>query len=76
MTTSHMKAVGDNMKVINVMKDFIENMDSFLKHNKHDDCEDGLYIMIGDNYFLVDMDNSYWYLEDDGTVVFRVNDEW
>lgn len=73
------------MKVINVMKDFIENMDSFLKHYKHDDCEDGLYIMIDDNYFLVDMNNNYWLfkyipihscLKDDGTVVFRVNDKW
>ena len=35
----------------------------------------GFYIMIGDEYHYVDMENSYWYLEDDGTVVFRVNDE-
>ena len=30
--------------------------------------------MIDDNYYQVDMRDSYWYEEDDGTVVFRVND--
>lgn len=32
------------------------------------------YVMIGDEYFQVDLRDSYWYHEDDGTVVFRVND--
>lgn len=31
-------------------------------------CKDG-------SYYQVDMDNNYWYVEDDGCLVFRVNDD-
>ena len=47
----------------------------FVKALENDDIGK-FYIMICENggYYQVDMENSYWYEEDDGTVVFRVND--
>ena len=63
------------MYVIDVLNDFIKNLDIFVGVHKNDTCEEGFYIMIDDTYHYVNMENSYWYLEDDGTVVFRVNDE-
>ena len=63
------------MYVIDVLRGFIKDFDEFLGNHKKDACEEGFYIMIGDEYIYVDMENSYWYLEDDGTVVFRVNEE-
>ena len=61
--------------VIDVLREFIKDFNEFLGHHKKDSCEEGFYVMISDDYYYVDMKSSYWYLEDDGTVVFRVNDE-
>ena len=63
------------MYVIDVLKDFIKDFETFVGTHKKETCEEGFYIMISDTYHYVNMENSYWYLEDDGTVVFRVNDE-
>lgn len=65
------------MKVKQILKLFKNNLEDFL--NKHgeemldDDC---FYVMIcaDGSYYQVDINESYWYIEDDGTVVFRVND--
>lgn len=69
------------MKINDVLRPFVQELNSFLEHfgNKNqqatEDIIDGeIYIMIGDDYINVDMKRSYWYHEDDGTVVFRVND--
>lgn len=69
------------MKIIDVLKPFIDELSEFLKYNGKNEQEaideniDGtIYIMIDDEYIAVDMNNSYWYHEDDGAIVFRVND--
>lgn len=63
------------MKVNQILKPFFENLKDFLENfgqeTSDDDC---FYVMIGAEYHQVDLKNSYWYHEDDGTVVFRVND--
>lgn len=64
----------NKMYVIDVLKDFIKDFDEFLGRSKKSVCEEGFYVLIDDYYFLVDMKKSYWRLEDDGTVVFVVND--
>lgn len=72
------------MKIKETLKAFEEDLKEFLKFegdNEHNPLEEEdvgkFYIMICEDgsYYRVDMDNSYWYHEDDGTVVFRVNDE-
>lgn len=64
------------MKVVNILKPFVNDLvnfiDEFGNETSDDDC---FYIMIDDTYYSVQIKNSYWYYEDDGTVVFRVNDE-
>ena len=64
------------MKINKILKPFKENLDKFLDcwgdDISDDDC---FYIMIDDTYFAVEIKDSYWYFEDDGTVVFRVNDK-
>lgn len=71
------------MKIKEVLKPFVEETKEFLRdfgNKKHKPLENDdvgkFYIMICENegYYQVDMENSYWYEEDDGTVVFRVND--
>lgn len=69
------------MKIKDVLKPFVQELNSFLEHhgNKNqqatEDIIDGeIYIMIGNDYINVNMRKSYWYHEDDGTIVFRVND--
>lgn len=71
------------MKVVNILKPFIKELVNFIKefgneeHEPLDKDDIGrFYIMICEDgsYYQVDMDNSYWYIEDDGCVVFRVND--
>lgn len=71
------------MKIKEVLKPFFEECKEFIKNfgdNEHRPLEEEdigeFYIMICeiDSYYRVDMKNSYWYEEDDGTVVFRVND--
>ena len=69
------------MKIKDVLNPFVQELNSFLEHfgeseqEPTDECLDGeIYIMLGNNYILVNMIHSYWYHEDDGTIVFRVND--
>ena len=62
------------MYVISVLKEFIKDFEDFVKRNMDNKCEEGFYVLIDDYYILVDMKKSYWRLEDDGTVVFVVND--
>lgn len=64
------------MKIKNILKLFKENLDKFLDFYGNDTSDDDcFYIMIDDTYYAVDIKNSYWYYEDDGTVVFRINDK-
>lgn len=64
------------MYVIDVLKDFIQDLNNFCKRNKEKVAADHcFYILIKDDYLSVDMKNSYWRYEDDGTVVFVVNDQ-
>lgn len=64
------------MKIVNILKPFVNDLvnfiDEFGNETSDDDC---FYIMIDDTYYSVQIKNSYWYHEDDGTVVLRVNDE-
>ena len=63
------------MKVKEILKPFVEDLEKFLKNFGEDTSDDDcFYVMIGDNYIQVDIRDSYFYHEDDGTVVFRVND--
>lgn len=71
------------MKINEVLKPFVNELKEFLmryeneEHHPLDEEDIGkFYIMICDDesYYQVDMDNSYWYVEDDGCLVFRVND--
>ena len=64
------------MKIKEILKLFKEDLEKFLEENGNDVSDDDcFYVMIDDTYYGVDIKNSYWYFEDDGTVVFRVNDE-
>ena len=63
------------MKVNQILKPFCENLKHFIENFGDDTSDDDcFYVMIGDEYHQVDLKDSYWYHEDDGTVVFRVND--
>lgn len=70
------------MKVKDILYNFIEETKRFIHNDGEEDTQDydnkddDFYIMFDDSYFRIDMDSSYWILEDDGTVVFRVNDDW
>lgn len=63
------------MYVIDVLREFIKDFDEFLSRSKNSVCEEGFYVLINDYYILVDPRISYWRLEDDGTVVYVINDE-
>lgn len=64
------------MKVKEILKPLERNLEYFLRNFGEDTSDDDcFYVMIGDDYFQVDMRDSYWYHEDDGTVVFRVNQD-
>ena len=72
------------MKIKEVLKSFCEELKEFLEtdgNKQHNPLEyediGKFYIMICEDgsYYQVDMNNSYWYYEDDGTIVFRVNDK-
>ena len=72
------------MKIVEVLKPFFVELGSFLsswgdiEHHPLDEEDIGkFYIMICEDgsYYQVDMNNSYWYVEDDGCLVFRVNDD-
>ena len=63
------------MKVKEILKPFVEDLEKFLENFGEDTSDDDcFYVMIEDDYIQVDIRNSYFYHEDDGTVVFRVND--
>lgn len=63
------------MKINKILKPFKENLDKFLDYyGDHTSDADCFYVMIDDVYYAVEIKDSYWYHEDDGTVVFRVND--
>ena len=64
------------MKVKEILKPLERNLEYFLRNFGEDTSDDDcFYVMIGDDYFQVDMRDSYWYHEDDGTIVFRVNQD-
>lgn len=64
------------MKVIDVLEGFIKDLNEFLGRSKDSISADyTFFILIDDVYYNVDMKRSYWRYEDDGTVVFVVNDE-
>ena len=64
------------MKVIDVLEEFIKDLNEFLGRSKNSISADyTFFILIDDVYYYVDMKRSYWRYEDDGTVVFVVNDE-
>lgn len=64
------------MKVIDVLEGFIKDLNEFLGRSKNSISADNtFFILIDDVYYDVDMKRSYWRYEDDGTVVFVVNDE-
>ena len=65
------------MKVKQILKLFKNNLEDFLnKHGEEMSDDDCFYVMIRADgiYYQVDINESHWYIEDDGTVVFRVND--
>ena len=62
------------MYVIDVLKEFVNELNEFLGNHKESVCEAEFYILAYDTYIPVDMRISYWRLEDDGTLVFVVND--
>lgn len=63
------------MKVNEILKPFVEDLEKFLENFGEDTSDDDcFYVMIDDDYIQVDIRDSYFYHEDDGTVVFRVND--
>lgn len=63
------------MKIKEILKPFVEILEKYLNNFGEDISDDDcFYVMIDDNYYQVDMRDSYWYEEDDGTVVFRIND--
>lgn len=63
------------MKVNEILKPLVEDLEKFLENFGEDTSDDDcFYVMIDDDYIQVDIRDSYFYHEDDGTVVFRVND--
>lgn len=69
------------MLISEVLKVFKKQLDEFIEENKNEEhkpdepAEVGnFYIYHWGEYYLVDTDKSYWYIEDDGTVVYRIND--
>lgn len=63
------------MKVKDILKLFNKDTNKFIEEFGDETSDDDyFYIMIYDTYYAVDIKDSYWYHEDDGTVVFRVND--
>lgn len=72
------------MKINETLKPFVNELKGFLlrwgdeEHSPLDEEDIGkFYIMICDDgsYYQVNMNDSYWYVEDDGCLVFRVNDD-
>ena len=69
--------VGQYLEIfIDETKEFIRDLGNKTHRPIESDDVGKFYVMICENgsYYQVDMENSYWYEEDDGTVVFRVND--
>lgn len=66
------------MKVKHILKLFKNNLEEFLdKYGEEVSDDDCFYVMIcaDGSYYNVNIKDSYWIIEDDGTVVFRVNDD-
>ena len=66
------------MKVKHILKLFKNNLEEFLdKYGEEVSNDDCFYVMIcaDGSYYNVNIKDSYWIIEDDGTVVFRVNDD-
>lgn len=62
-------------KIKNMLRYLQAETNKFIQEFGEETSDDNcFYIMIDDTYYSVDIKNSYWYHEDDGTVVFRVND--
>ena len=64
------------MKVKEVVSELKNDLNEFIADFGDEDTFDNsvFFVMIGDEYISVDMDNTYFYFEDDGTVVLRIND--
>lgn len=69
------------MKITDVLKPFMNQLKDFmnskegLEHEPDDDWNNGMFFfMFGDTYIPVEIDKSYWYEEDDGTIVYRINE--
>lgn len=71
------------MNIKEILKPFVKETKEFIQnwgeeeHNPDDlEFKDTFFIMNckSGSYFKVNMKNSYWYYEDDGTIVFRIND--
>ena len=46
----------NKMYVIDVLRNFVKDLDEFLGHHKKDSCEEGFYVMIGDDYYYTEFD--------------------
>ena len=69
------------MKIGEMLKPLRDQLDKFMyefKEIEHipDDPDNinCIFFMYGDTYILVEPERSYWYKEDDGTVVYRINE--
>ena len=69
------------MKITDVLKPFMNQLKDFmynkegLDHKPDEYWNHGVfYFMYGDTYILVEPERSYWIEEDDGTIVYRINE--
>lgn len=69
-----------SIKINDILKPFEEQLQNFMREKEGlNHCPDNLekgcfFFMYGDDYILVEPDRSYWYEEDDGTIVYRINE--
>lgn len=69
------------MKINDILKPFCKQLKDFMnekegKEQEPDsfDISDSFFFIFGDTYIHVDPELSYWYEEDDGTIVYRINE--
>jgi len=69
------------MMINDILKPFCEQLKKFMQEKEGvEHTPDNLeangcfFIMYGDTYILVEPERSYWYEEDDGTIVYRINE--
>lgn len=65
------------MKIRQILKLFKDDFDNFIDYYGDNESDDDCFYVLNceyGEYYKVDISNSYWYFEDDGTVVFRIND--